>query len=234
MTKCMLRTFLSTILLCGMMHARTYTTKFPNAENPLSESGVWVNGGTDGLDWHDCRTTSAFAFGTQPATINYDDSTCLVNGTWGANQTVEITIHTVTAGAHASFEEVEVRLRSKITGHVNTGYEINCSVKPGNAYMQIVRWNGALGDFTYLNGSAVGCKDGDVLKATISGSKITAYKNGTAIMTATDTKFADGLPGMGFYIQSGTSSANNDFGASSFTATDGVVDAPTGLSAVVH
>ncbi|SRR5258706_1667962 len=234
MTKCMVRIILLAILMCEMMHARTYTSKFPNAENPLSENGAWINGGTVGLDWHDCRTTPAFAFGTEPATINYDDSTCLVTGTWGADQTVEVTIHTVSPGAHATFEEVEVRLRSKISAHVNTGYEVNCSVKPGDPYMQIVRWNGALGDFTQLNGSNVGCVDGDVLKATISGSKITAYKNGKAIITVTDTKFTTGLPGMGFYIQSGSSSANDDFGASSFMATDGVVDAPTGLAAVVH
>jgi hypothetical protein len=91
--------------------ARTYSTKFPNAENPLSEGGVWINGGTVGLDWHDCVTTPGFAFGTQPATIVFDDSTCLVSGSWGPDQTVEITVHTATPGAHAQFEEVEVRLR---------------------------------------------------------------------------------------------------------------------------
>jgi len=120
MTKCMVRIILLAILMCEMMHARTYTSKFPNAENPLSENGAWINGGTLGLDWHDCRATPAFAFGTEPATINYDDSTCLVTGTWGADQTVEVTIHTITPGAHATFEEVEVRLRSKISAHVNS------------------------------------------------------------------------------------------------------------------
>lgn len=212
-------------LACGTAFARTYTSNFTNTENPLSEAGVWINGGTLGLKWHDCRSTPGFAFGTQPATIKYDDSTCLLSGTWGPNQTAQITIHTVSAGAHASFEEAEVRLRSTITANNSTGYEINCSVEPGNPYMQIVRWNGPLGSFTQLNGSSVGCGNGDVLKATIVGNTITAYKNGNVVTTATDSTYATGLPGMGFYIESGSNTANNDFGASSITVTDGQTSA---------
>lgn len=196
-----------------------YTTNFPLTENPISEGGNWINGGTVGLDWNNCRTTTGFAFGTQPGTVQFDDSTCVVSGSWGPNQTAQGTVHIV-ASDSTTFEEVEVRLRTTITAHSITGYEINCSVKPGNPYMQIVRWNGPLGSFTLLDARTVGCANGDVFKATIVGTTITAYKNGTQIFQVTDSTYASGMPGMGFYIESGSSSTNADFGFSSFTATD--------------
>ena len=45
--------------------ARTYTTSFPRAENPISEGGNWVNGKTDGLVWADVATTNGIAIGLQ-------------------------------------------------------------------------------------------------------------------------------------------------------------------------
>lgn len=203
---------------------RSYTTPFPASENPISESGNWINGGVAGLDWHNCRTTSGFVFGTEPATTNYDDSTCLVTGVWGADQQAEGTVHIASADSTQS-EEVEIRLRSSISAHHNVGYEINCSVKSGNPYMQIVKWNGALGNFTLLDARTVGCANGDILKATISGTNpatITAYKNGSAIFSVHDSAspYTSGQPGMGFYIQNGSSTTNANFGFSKFTATD--------------
>jgi hypothetical protein len=205
----------------------TYTSSFPLTENPISESGKWINGGTAGLDWHNCRTSPGFIFGTQPGTINYDDSTCVLAGSWGPNQTAQGTIHIASSDA-TQFEEVEVRLHSTITAHSNTGYEVNCSVKTGNPYMQIVRWNGPLGNFTQLDGRPVGCGDGDVLKGVINGSTISAYKNGTLVFSVSDSTFTSGAPGIGLYIQGGSSNTNADFGFSAFTATDGTTQ--TGFS----
>jgi hypothetical protein len=213
---------------CTPTSGHNYSTSFPLTENPISECGSWTNGGATGLDWHDCRTTTGFAFGTQPGTIDYDDSTCVLVGTWGPNQTAQATVH-IAASDSTSYEEVEVRLHTTVTPHSITGYEINCSVKSGDPYLQIVRWNGPLansGDtndgYTQLNGASVDCADGDALKATIdSNGLITAYKNGTVVETATDTTYTGGSPGMGFYIQGGASSTNADFGFSQFSATDG-------------
>lgn len=198
-----------------------YSTNFTGTENPLSESGEWINGGTTGLDWHDCRKTPGLAFGTQPATVNYDDSTCVLTGSWGPDQTAQATVRVVSSDT-TQFEEVEVRLHTTISAHSITGYEINCSVKPGNPYMQIVRWNGVLGSFTMLNGTGVGCVNGDVLKGANVGGVITAYKNGVAMFSVTDSTYTGGAPGMGFYIQGGSSSTNSDFGFSSFSASDGL------------
>lgn len=196
-----------------------YKTQFPSAENPISEGGRWINGATEGVLWHNCRTTTNFAFGTQPATANFDDSICLLTGAWGNDQQAQATVRIVASDA-TQFEEVELRLRSAIATSSSTGYEINCSVKSGNPYMQIVRWNGGLGDFTLLDSRPVGCSNGDELKATIRGNAITAFKNGTAVFSATDSTYTNGAPGMGFYIQNGDSSTNSDFGFSSFSATD--------------
>ncbi len=200
---------------------RPYSTNFAGTENPLSESGVWINGGSAGLDWRDCRKTPGLAFGTQPATINYDDSTCVLTGSWGPDQTAQATVSVVRSD-NTQFEEVEVRLHTTVSAHSITGYEINCSVKPGNPYMQIVRWNGALGSFTMLNGTGVGCVNGDVLKGANVGGMITAYKNGVAMFSVTDSTYTGGAPGMGFYIQGGSSSTNSNFGFSAYSASDGL------------
>jgi len=51
-----------------------------------------------------------------------------------------------------------------------------------NKYVQIVRWNGAYNNWTELNGtSACYAKNGDVVKATIVGSTITVYLNGSSV-----------------------------------------------------
>ncbi len=205
----------------------TYTTSFPLTENPISEGGKWINGGTTGLDWSNIRTTPGLAFGTQTDTLEYDDSTAILAGSWGANQTVQATVGVINQDS-GLFEEVELRVRTSISAHNITGYEINCSVVPSNPYMQIVRWNGPLANsgntnngFTQLTGSSTGCVDGDVLKATIVGSTITAYKNGVQMLQVTDGTFPNGNPGIGFYIQGGNASQESDYGFSSFTATDG-------------
>ncbi len=199
----------------------SYTTNFPLTENPISEGGKWINGKVTGLDWANVRTTPGFAFGTQTDTVDYDDSTAILAGTWGANQMAQAQIHVVSQDSNI-FEEVEIRLRTSISAHSITGYEINCSVVPSNPYNQIVRWNGPLGSFTQLNGGSTGCADGDVLEATIVGNTITSYKNGVQLLQWTESTFSSGSPGMGFYIQGGSASQESDYGFSNFTASDSV------------
>jgi len=126
-----------------------YTTTFSRAENPISEGGKWLNGQTDGLDWTNVRTTPGFAFGTEiggnrPDPQKYDDSTALLKGTWGPNQTVQATVRSVNPNQDGKvWEEVELRLRSSISPHNCTGYEImfRCSKIP-KAYCNIARWGG--------------------------------------------------------------------------------------------
>lgn len=202
--------------------ATMYQTNFPSTENPLLESGNWVNGQVMGVDWANCRSTPGFGFGTQALVKKYDDSTCVVAGSWGPDQTVQATV-SVKASDSAQFEEVELRLRTTITAHSITGYEINCPVKSGNPYLQIVKWNGPLGSWQQLDGRGVGCGNGTVLKATISGSTITVYRNGSQVMQLNDGTFKSGSPGIGFFLQNGTTAQEANYGFSAFSADDGTV-----------
>ncbi len=199
---------------------RTYTTRFHRAENPLSEGGRWINGRAVGVDWADVRTRIGLAYGLEAGTIKYDDATALLKGPWRPDQSAEAVVHT-TNQTEPCFEEVELRLRSSLSPHKATGYEIlfRC-LKTAKAYTQIVRWNGPLGNFTYLNaaeGVRFGVADGDVVRATIVGNVITAYINGEKMLEAKDDTYSEGSPGMGFYLE-GASNKNADYGFTGFTA----------------
>ena len=60
---------------------------------------------------------------------------------------------------------------------------------------------GPFGEFTYIadEGGVTAPQDGDVIKATVIGDVITLYLNDVPLAQATDSTFADGNPGMGFY-----------------------------------
>lgn len=205
---------------------RKYMTNFGLTENPISERGKWISGRGVGLDWADVRTLQGFAFGTQTATVTtapgqYDDSTALVAGPWDPDQAAEATVRTRNPHPKA-YEEVELRLRSTLTPHRATGYEITFRcLKSPKSYCDIVRWNGPLGSFTYVKqgrGSQFGVGTGDVVKATIRGSVITAYINGVQVLQGTDSTFQSGSPGIGFYVENAPGSVDGDYGFTSFTA----------------
>ena len=206
-----------------------YTTSFSGAENPISEGGKWLNGQSDGLDWTNVRTTPGFAFGTEiggnrPDPQKYDDSTAILKGRWGPNQTAQATVRSVNPNQDGKvWEEVELRLRSSLSPHNCTGYEImfRCSKTP-KAYCNIARWDGPLGKFTMLKetvGSQYGVKDGDVVKASMVGTILTVYINGKQMIQLSDDRFASGNPGIGYYLE-GATGVIDDCGFSSFMATD--------------
>lgn len=207
---------------------RTHSTTFTATENPISEGGRWINGGTAGLDWSDVSTANGRAIGLEFGP-DYTDATALLVGPWGADQQVTATVFADQFN-DACFHEVEIRLRSTIAAHSNTGYEIGFKVSTtSQAYLNIVRWNGPHGSFDYLHrgdGAQFGVQTGDVISATIVGDVITAYKNGVAMGQATDDTFDDGSPGMGFNVKNsvpGCPGTNPDYGFTALTATDSVV-----------
>jgi hypothetical protein len=109
-----------------------------------------------------------------------------------------------------------MRLRTSLSAHRCTGYEISFSLRGDDAYLIIVRWNGPLADFTYLlnvTERKYAAKTGDVLRATIVGNIIVAYKNGVEMGRATDDSFASGQPGFGF-----NEGQNGNYGITSFSA----------------
>jgi hypothetical protein len=202
--------------------SRTYVANLVLSENPISENGNWVNGKAVGIDWANVATTPGLAYGTESGRDGYDDSVALLTGTLGSDQMAEATVHSINQSDN-SYEEVELHLRSSLSAHRATGYEINFRcLKTAYGYTQIVRWEGPLGKFKYLasqEGAKYGVADGDVVRATIVGNEITAYINGVRVLRARDNTYATGNPGMGFFLQGG-SGVNQDYGFSSFKASD--------------
>jgi hypothetical protein len=192
----------------------TYSTNFDGEENPLSEGGAWHN---DGIDWTYVEKTGGNAQGTLPSTEHgYNDSYALLSG-FPPNHTASAVIHLNPQIDTSCTHEVELLLRFTDGPHFAKGYEVLLTFWGG---IQMVRWNGAIGDFTVLNTTGPGSypiKDGDILKASISGNLIRVYVNNTEIAQATDNTFTTGSPGISFFRRS--CGANSDFAFKSFTAT---------------
>jgi hypothetical protein len=195
---------------------RSYSTSFPLNEDRVSERGKWIDGAKVGIDWYDIITRNGEAFGavTQGA---YTDPTALLTGEWGNNQVVEAKVFSRNP-TEKYYQEVEIRLRSALAPHRCTGYEVfwRC-LKTANAYAEIVRWNGNVGDWTSLqkhSGAEYGVKDGDTVKATIVGNVIKGYVNGAEVISAVDGTYSAGNPGMGFNF--GVENTNVDFGFSHY------------------
>ena len=217
---------------------RSYSTRFELDEDPISEGGRWLNGKADGIDWCDVVTRGGVAFGAvsrmqaaerrvEQGSLgagledagaapegDYDDPTAVLAGDWGADQHAKGTVFSRNP-TEEYFQEVEFRLRSAITPHRCTGYEVffRC-LKTDSAYAEIVRWNGKIGDFTSLAkliGPSYGVTDGDVIEATIVGDVLRGFINGVEVISATDDTFASGSPGIGFNFFVGDTNVDHGF-----------------------
>ena len=204
-----------------------YLTNFPLTENPISEGGKWVNGGTVGLDWTDVSATPGLAVGHETGADFTDSTAVLQNLTWAPDQKASAVVFSTGESVDNCSQEVELRLRTFISANSITGYEINYEFSTNSTgYMQIVRWNGPVGNFEVLHsfsGPQYGVTNGDTVSATIVGNVITAYKNGMQQGQVTDSTFSTGSPGMGFNLNntlSGCSGTNATYGFSSFNAID--------------
>src|SRR5215470_5681651 len=88
----------------GAVSVRTYSTRFPADEDPISEGGIWLNGRKDGLDWADIRTRDGLAHGETIALKvaerrveqgdeidvpvgDYNDPEAILDGAWGGTST---------------------------------------------------------------------------------------------------------------------------------------------------
>jgi hypothetical protein len=195
----------------------SFSTMFSGTENPLSESGVWTNGGVVGLDWQNVEKSGGHAYASATS-AGYNDCIAHLKG-FPANHFAQATVHVAAGYSAKDSHEIELILRFAITAHGARGYEINCGWN--GAYSQIVRWNGALNDFTYLPTTGPGfgaLAEGDVIKATAIGSAITVYKNGKQVMSATDATWADGNPGVGFFVRPNAAAVPESYCFSAFSA----------------
>lgn len=206
----------------------TYATTFLGTENPLSESGRWIQGATTGVLWGDVRCTPGLAFGNNISpSPPYNDPTAVLAGAWGPIQTAEAVIKTPASSAQN--QEVELRLLTRITPNRIVGYEFLFSVT-NNAYREIMRWDGGITIdkfFSVTGGPVFGAQlfTGMKIKATVTAAGLlTGYVdfldgNGwTQVMQGTDTTYREGSPGIGFFQHGGSSTTLPDFGLSSFSA----------------
>jgi hypothetical protein len=183
----------------------SYTTTFPTDENPINESGFWIQGGTVGLDWTNMKSLSGDA---QASTINtgFNDNIAHLNPAKHAIPADHRVIGTISrAGGYAPTDshECELLLRWLITANSARGYEVTFPFA-NSTQVQVVRWNGALNDFTVLTGTQTNggnIADGDTLEARIIGSTITAFHNGVQVYTVTDTTWTTGNPGLGAFVR---------------------------------
>jgi len=209
----------------AFVNAMSYSTTFSGGdENPISEGGKWLrNSSVGSFWWQNVKVAGGVARGADiHQTSDYQDPTAILSGSWGPNQSAGAKFHKSSTPAGSSYAECEIRLRTTLTANSNRGYECLFSL---NGYTNIVRWNGPESNFTILtSGSGINMKSGDSLRATISGSTITMYLNGTQIAQATDNAVTSGSPGIGFdAADNGTSSRQSvydQFGFDSFSATD--------------
>lgn len=197
----------------------TYSTNFPLNENPISEGGVWVRGGTEGLDWTNPLTTGGHAVAsTVPTPTRYSDDIAIIKSSavaFNANQYAQGTVYlapgyTGNGGGH----EVELLLHFSISAHDAHGYEVLWGL-PG--YMAVVRWNGPVTSYTPIYDPGVGSipvpKDGDVLRAEISGNIIKVFRNGTQVgpnidVSSVGNVWSSGQPGIGFWPVDGAIPGN--------------------------
>jgi hypothetical protein len=192
-----------------------YTTNFPGTESTISEGGVWSH--ISPL-WATVQTNGGEAFGTQvgnlPNPAAFNDSNATLSG-FSPDVTISATVRLAPTLGDGQTHEVELLFRMGGDAMHTRGYEMNFDTG-GN--VTLVRWNGDLGDYTFVNhaGGANpepgGLKDGDVISATAFGNTFTASVNGVPIYSATDSMFTDGQPGIGFFIRN-TVAADAEFNA---------------------
>jgi hypothetical protein len=187
----------------------SYSTNFNGTENPLSEGGRWITGKATGLDWNDPLSAGGKAYASVLSGGNsrYNDSIGQLTataGTFNANQYAQGTVYLVSGYSGAS-HEIELLLHFSVSPHNAHGYEILWGL---TGYLAVVRWNGALGDYTPIYDPGTGSmpipKDGDVLRAQINGNTITVTLNGATKATVDvgsvgGTVWSTGQPGIGFW-----------------------------------
>ncbi len=186
--------------------AVTYSTHFLATENPISEGGHWIH---LGAPWSLVATGGGVAYGTQPGDGAYTDSYAHLSG-FPPDQSVTATIHLAAGFSPGGTREAEIHLRWADSASSARGYECNLAYNGG--YAEVVRWNGPLGDYTYVSPQGSGgpgaVRDGDVFEAQIVGTIITTWLNGhqlqhVDVASIGGTVWTDGDPGMGFWRGAG-------------------------------
>lgn len=189
----------------------TYLTTFASTENPISEGGLW---GKASNAWQSVRTSgdAALAAAYSNTTGHTDDAYAYLQN-WQGND-YEIVVTVKFAGINAG--ETEVLLR--VSDGPSSVVCFECLHNTGGGW-NIVRWNGALDDYTFLLSGVAGFGgDGTQAKVRIVGNLISIWDRQTSGDAWTlrvdqfDTSanaIATGKPGMGIYVLSAAGNLNN-------------------------
>src|ERR1700691_3035674 len=129
------------VLIPFVALGNSYSTSFPLTENPISEGGKWVNGGTVGLDWTNILTTAnTEAYGSSTGVGDgYDDSIAVLQGygPWGQNQSVTGVV-SLTSRNDAYYQELELALNVTISAHNITAYICNFSLLDNGSQYRVI------------------------------------------------------------------------------------------------
>lgn len=197
----------------------SYHTDFNGTEKPLSEKKRWRNRGGS---WTMPQKINGVAFGTQTGDNGYDDSYALYyppNGV-GTPDSLAVSARVYMPALPVGTHEVELLLHMTDKAGVAQGYEVNLSY---GGEVGIIRWNGAIGDFTGLAGgkySGGTVKAGDCFSAIVDSKMILAYVNGELVAMASEPggmTYKHGHVGVGFFYRN-NGGLVTDFGLSEFTA----------------
>ena len=218
----------------------TYSTRFRDTENPISDRGRWVNGGSTGIDWQDVRCSEGVAFGTG-ASSGYTDCIACLSGLPTQVHFMRATVRRRRGYKAPGSHEIELLVAWTIDPHLARGYEFNFGL---GLDIQAVRWNGGLDDFTVLGnrvsndgsskpwtdiargpGIPGGVVSGDVLKVVLDSSEgvplLTVYRNNVRILRVEDTspnRIGAGQPGIGFFARPGAGLDLTAYSLSDLTA----------------
>lgn len=174
----------------------SFTANFSTNENPLRRAGYtqdcFFDGAADAIDWTNMKTVGGRAFAASNVPVGVADSIAVLNPTIiaiPARQFVQGTVYIdPAAGPITNSQEVELHGRTTLGANSITSYEIDISRDtPG---ITIVRWEGAEGSLTVLQGDSTTVNSGDVFRAEFvtSGSNviITTFRNSVQIQSFTD------------------------------------------------
>lgn len=174
----------------------SFTTTFPVTENPISESGAWVHNATS---WQRIQTTGGNAIAAA-YTENYDDAYAYLANWAGNDYEIIATIYFPSGNPG----ETELLVRLTDTASTVTCYE--CLYNAVGSW-QIVRWNGAMTDFTVVaGGSCPTGSNGNQIRATVVGTALNFYwransgASWTSIGSYGSVNLATGKPGVGLYV----------------------------------
>lgn len=202
---------------------QTFSTNFPNTENPISLGGRMITVNSPGVNWTPIGGATmspvevyqpGLAVNVDCTVSSVDALACLV-GTWRPNQSATCIIgNAPPVGSGLQQREIECHLRTD--PRTGSTYEVTWGFD--NYYLIAIWTPDGRTPIPFEQFGAPDLNIGDVLTATIIGQTITMYTNGVQVVQFTDNSsdmITFGNPGFGF-----NGGASPLYGISNFSAAE--------------